>query len=95
MSDARLRLRVVGEEVHPLHWSMLSWLVVGFCVRVFRVFRRECLAGDIRGGRILCASREGLVGVLGEQSVRVMVVLCWRVFLGGIGVSACGVGYLW
>ena len=40
VSVACLRMCVLGEGFQPLHWNMLSWLVVDFCAGVFRVFRR-------------------------------------------------------
>ena len=92
MSGARLRLCVVGEGFHPLHWKMLSWLVVDFCTRVFRVLRREEVVCGVSGGRILCVARERRVGGLGGQCLGVMVVLCCRAFLGGRRVFACGDG---
>ena len=75
-SGVRLRLCVVGEGFHPLHWKILSWLVVDFCTRGFLVLRREEVVGDVSGGRMLYVKRERRAGVIGGQSEGGMMVMC-------------------
>jgi hypothetical protein len=46
----RLRLCVLGEGFHALHWKMLSWFVFDCCVRALRFFRCEWIVCAGRGG---------------------------------------------